>query len=153
MILRLALAPSPASIVARMASAIINRKFFMPNSYIGNFQKSITGLAVVSMCAFGFRLGLGHVCTGLGLAVVLRAGAVVDVTCSIYPHLTRATSGSLSGCLGCCLRCGWRGRWGRSRGWSGCSRCWSFRGVVAGAPYQSLTPLWPLQAPCFVAPV
>jgi hypothetical protein len=43
-------------------------------------QKSITGLAVVSVCAFGFRLSLSHVCTSFGLAVILRAGAVVDVT-------------------------------------------------------------------------
>jgi hypothetical protein len=42
-------------------------------------QRSITDLAVVSMCTFGFRLGLGHVRTSFSLAIPLRAGAVVDV--------------------------------------------------------------------------
>jgi hypothetical protein len=42
-------------------------------------QRSITGLAVVGMCAFAFRLGLGHVRTSFSLAIVLRAWAVVDV--------------------------------------------------------------------------
>ena len=42
-------------------------------------QRSITDLAVVGMCTFGFGLGLGHVRTSFGLAIPLRAFAVVDV--------------------------------------------------------------------------
>ena len=42
-------------------------------------QRSITDLAVVSMGAFGFRLGLGHVRTSFSLAIPLRALAVVDI--------------------------------------------------------------------------
>src|ERR1019366_6649462 len=48
----------------------------------------ITDLAVVSMCAFGFRLGFGHVRTGFSLAIPLRAFAVVDIGRGIQPDLT-----------------------------------------------------------------
>ena len=42
-------------------------------------RRSITRFAVVGMCAFGFRLGFGHVRTSFSLAVPLRAFAVVDI--------------------------------------------------------------------------
>ncbi len=44
-----------------------------------SFRESITSLAMIGMCAFGLRLGLGHVCTSFSLAIPLRAGAMVDV--------------------------------------------------------------------------
>src|SRR5579872_984105 len=40
---------------------------------------SVARLAVISMCAFGFRLGFGHVGTSFSSAVPLRTFAVVDV--------------------------------------------------------------------------
>jgi hypothetical protein len=42
-------------------------------------QRLITGFAKVSMSAFGFRLGPGHVSTSFSLAIPLRTLAVVDV--------------------------------------------------------------------------
>src|SRR5579864_5739061 len=41
--------------------------------------RSVARLAVVRMCAFGFRLGFGHVGTRFSRAVPLRTFAVVDV--------------------------------------------------------------------------
>jgi len=56
-----------------------NYKFTADVFYAKASEQSIASLAVISMCAFGFRLGFGHVCTSLSFAVPLGAFAVVDV--------------------------------------------------------------------------
>lgn len=78
--------------------------------------RSITRLAVVSMCAFGFRLGFGHVRTSFSFAVPLRACAVADIGCGIQPDLTRSAARRRTGHIATCF---WRWCGGRS-----CSRCW-----------------------------
>ena len=47
------------------------------------------------MCAFGFRLGFGHIRTSFSLAVPLRAFAVVDIGRGIQPDLTRSAARAL----------------------------------------------------------
>jgi hypothetical protein len=110
--------------------------------------KSIARFAVVSMCAFGFRLGFGHIRARFSLAVPPRAFAVVDIGRGIQPNLTRSTAWRWSGSIGTCLCC-WRWGWGRS-----CSGCWlrrSWRGCrwfVRGSRSWACIPLfYALMAP------
>src|SRR5450755_431457 len=85
------------------------------------------GLAVVGVVARCLGSRFGHVLTLLGLAVVLRAGAVIDLRARVDPDLSGTTAGGRRrhgrGCGR--LRGGWRCL-GRRGGHRGCrSRCGS----------------------------
>lgn len=55
----------------------------------------LAGLAVISVVALALGIGLGHVRTGLGLAVVLVARAVVDLGTCVHPDLTGSAARGL----------------------------------------------------------
>jgi hypothetical protein len=92
---------------------------------------------MIRMSALSLRIGLGHIRAFLGLAVVVRPIAVVNVARRIDPHQTRTASSRLGhrrsfrrrrslcgrrrwSCRG--RRCSWRSRSGGSLGSSRCSR-------------------------------
>jgi hypothetical protein len=85
---------------------------------------------MVRMRALGLGVGLRHIRAFLGLAVVARPGAVIDVARSIHPHQTRTAARSLRHCRSLRRRRRWlRGRCrNRTRSWS-CHlrRCSSWR--------------------------
>jgi hypothetical protein len=98
---------------------------------------------MVRVRAFGLRIGLRHVRPSLGLAVIVRPIAMVDVARRVHPHQTRSASSrlgprrSLGRRRGLSRRCSSRSRrhrrWCSSRSrlrcrrWSRCRSSWSRR--------------------------
>lgn len=97
---------------------------------------------MVRTAAFGLRIGLGHIRSGLGRAVVFAPVAVIDVARRIQPHQTRTTtrrdslsrlrrrgSRRLRRCSSCCWSSGCRcGRCLGCSSWCLCSsRCRGLR--------------------------
>ncbi len=72
---------------------------------------------MVRMAAFGLRIGLGHVRSGLGRAVVFAPVTVIDAARRIQPHQTRTTARRDS--LSRLRRRGGLRRWSSSRSRSG----------------------------------
>ncbi len=92
---------------------------------------------MVRMGALGLCVGLGHICSRFGLAVVVRPIAVVDVARRIQPHETGSTTRRLRHRRGLCRGRGLRrwsssrsrsGRWSRGRGLRSSRRRSSRRG-------------------------
>ena len=59
-------------------------------------RESLAGRPVISVGAFGFRLGLGHVRASSGLAVVPRAGAVIDIAGGVFAGVAAGRHSTLS---------------------------------------------------------
>ena len=123
---------------------------------------------MVCMRALGLRIGLRHIRTSLGLAVVVRSRAMVDVTRRIDPNQTWSTAGRLRQRSGLCRRRSLRrgvgagvvagagavesATFGASRA-TGAAAAAGAAAAGADAEYHSFTPWCPRQAPCLLAAV